>query len=64
MLAPAMNGKMLAHAAPQENIKILRDRGYHFIEPVTGMLACGYEGTGKLASVETIIEKTTTIFDA
>lgn len=64
MLAPAMNGKMLEHAATQENIKILRDRGYHFIEPVTGMLACGYEGTGKLAPVETIIEKTTTIFDA
>lgn len=56
MLAPAMNGKMLAHAATQANMQILVERGYHFIEPDQGMLACGYEGKGKLASVESIIE--------
>lgn len=57
MLASAMNGKMLAHAATQANIEILRSRGYHFIEPQHGMLACGYEGPGKLAAVETIIQE-------
>lgn len=56
MIAPAMNGKMLAHAATQANIEILKQRGYHFIEPDSGMLACGYEGDGKLASVERIVE--------
>ncbi len=56
MVAPAMNGKMLAHAATQQNIHTLIERGYHFIEPDSGMLACGYEGKGKLASVDTIIE--------
>lgn len=56
MVAPAMNGKMLAHAATQANIATLRERGYHFIEPDTGMLACGYEGKGKLAAVETIVQ--------
>jgi phosphopantothenoylcysteine synthetase/decarboxylase len=56
MLAPAMNGKMLEHAATQANIATLRQRGYHFIEPDTGMLACGYEGKGKLAAVEIIVQ--------
>jgi|TARA_B110000967_G_scaffold209757_1_gene267492 phosphopantothenoylcysteine decarboxylase/phosphopantothenate--cysteine ligase len=62
MLAPAMNGKMLAHAATQENIKTLRSRGYHFIEPQSGMLACGYEGAGKLAAVETIVQSVQDFF--
>lgn len=56
IIAPAMNGKMLAHAATQANVQSLKNRGYHFIEPDKGMLACGYEGKGKLASVETIID--------
>lgn len=56
MLAPAMNGKMLAHPATQANLQTLRSRGYHFIEPDSGMLACGYEGEGKLAAVDTIVQ--------
>ena len=56
MLAPAMNGKMLAHSATQGNISLLRKRGYFFIEPQRGQLACGYEGDGKLADVVTIID--------
>ncbi|MFW5883338.1 MAG: flavoprotein [Verrucomicrobiota bacterium] len=56
MVAPAMNGKMLAHAATQANLETLRQRGVAFIEPAEGMLACGYEGHGKLAPVEAIIE--------
>jgi phosphopantothenoylcysteine decarboxylase/phosphopantothenate--cysteine ligase len=64
VLAPAMNGKMLAHAATQENIRTLMERGYHFIDPDQGMLACGYEGRGKLASVATIVDYVTTFFTA
>ncbi len=56
MLAPAMNGKMLNHAATQANIELLRKRGYHFIDPKSGMLACGYEGLGKLADVDVIVQ--------
>lgn len=62
MLAPAMNGKMLAHAATQANLQTLVERGYHFIEPDQGMLACGYEGVGKLASVESIIKYVVSFF--
>ncbi|MGE9289715.1 MAG: flavoprotein [Puniceicoccales bacterium] len=55
LLAPAMNGKMLAHPATQTNLEALRKRGHHFIEPAEGMLACGYEGKGRLAPVDQIL---------
>ena len=55
MIAPAMNGKMYKHPATQRNLKILRDRGVQFTDPVVGELACGYEGMGKLAPVGKII---------
>lgn len=60
MLAPAMNGKMLKHAATQHNISLLRKRGYQFVEPKSGMLACGYEGLGKLADVDVIVQSVKT----
>jgi len=62
MIAPAMNGKMLAHPATQANIQTLRARGCHFIDPQHGMLACGYEGQGKLAAVETIVDSVIALF--
>jgi len=63
ILAPAMNGKMLAHPATQANLRCLKERGYRFIDPVEGMLACGYEGAGKLASVETIVAYVLSFFN-
>jgi phosphopantothenoylcysteine synthetase/decarboxylase len=57
MLAPAMNGKMLAHPATQTNLETLRARGDLIIEPVEGLLACGYEGDGKLAPVADIVRR-------
>lgn len=44
---PAMNVNMYQHPATQANIHVLKQRGHHVMEPVTGMLACGYEGKGK-----------------
>jgi phosphopantothenoylcysteine synthetase/decarboxylase len=57
LIAPAMNGKMLAHPATVRNFETLEKRGNHILETVEGMLACGYEGKGKLAPVETIFER-------
>jgi phosphopantothenoylcysteine decarboxylase len=57
LLAPAMNGKMWTHPATQANIATLRARGVHFIGPEEGMLACGYEGIGRLWPVEGIVVK-------
>ncbi len=51
-----MNGKMYEHEAVQKNLEIVKGRGVEIIEPVVGELACGYEGLGKLASIETIAE--------
>jgi phosphopantothenoylcysteine decarboxylase len=54
--APAMNGKMWQHPAVQENCAKLSKRGVIFIGPEKGLLACGYEGIGRLWSVEKICE--------
>ena len=57
VLAPAMNGKMWLHPATQANVKLLISRGVEFIGPDQGMLACGYEGLGRLWPVEKIVER-------
>jgi phosphopantothenoylcysteine synthetase/decarboxylase len=54
LIAPAMNGKMWAHPATQENVEKLKARGVEFIGPEEGMLACGYEGLGRLWKVNEI----------
>ena len=55
LVAPAMNGKMWEHPATQQNVATLRRRGVEFIGPEEGMLSCGYEGVGRLMSVEKIV---------
>ena len=54
LVAPAMNGKMLEHPATQANLRMLESRDVKIVQPQAGMLACGYEGIGKLAPVEEI----------
>jgi len=54
LIAPAMNGKMWQHAATQAHVAILKARGAEFIGPDQGVLACGYEGLGRLWPVEAI----------
>jgi phosphopantothenoylcysteine synthetase/decarboxylase len=61
LIAPAMNGKMWQHPATQKNVETLRGFGAQFVEPASGMLACGYEGVGRLAEVETILEAVATL---
>jgi phosphopantothenoylcysteine synthetase/decarboxylase len=57
LVAPAMNGKMWLHAATQANVKILQSRGAEFIGPEKGLLACGYEGIGRLWDIDKIVQK-------
>lgn len=54
LIGPAMNGKMWEHAATQQNVETLKARGAEFIGPEEGMLACGYEGVGRLWNVADI----------
>jgi phosphopantothenoylcysteine decarboxylase/phosphopantothenate--cysteine ligase len=57
LLAPAMNVHMYAHPIVQENMRKLSGLGYGFVEPAEGYLACGYEGKGRLADPEDIVEE-------
>ncbi|MFL6514905.1 MAG: flavoprotein [Chthoniobacterales bacterium] len=54
LIAPAMNGKMWEHPATQQNVATLKSRAVEFIGPEEGMLACGYEGLGRLWKVDDI----------
>jgi phosphopantothenoylcysteine synthetase/decarboxylase len=56
MFAPAMNDRMYLNPVIQDKIRYLREKGYHFIDPVEGHLACGREGIGHLAPLDRIIE--------
>lgn len=57
LVAPAMNGKMWTHPATEGHVETLRQRGVDFIGPEEGLLACGYEGIGRLWPVEGIVER-------
>lgn len=54
--APAMNGKMWLHPATVHNVSLLRSRGVRFLGPEEGLLACGYEGIGRLWPVAEIFQ--------
>lgn len=56
MMAPAMNHAMWGHPATQENLARLRTRGITTVGPADGNMACGEEGTGRLAEVPDIVE--------
>jgi len=57
LIAPSMNIHMYENPILQENIRKLKRLGYHFMEPVEGYLACGYEGKGRLPEPQDIVEK-------
>jgi len=50
LLVPAMNVRMWLHKATQNNLENLLDYGYKFIGPVSGEMACGEYGEGKMSS--------------
>lgn len=57
LVAPAMNTGMWENAAVQQNVKTLRARGVEIVAPVSGHLACGDNGAGKLEDVAVIAER-------
>lgn len=56
LIAPAMNTHMWNNPIVQDNIEKLKRYGYIIIEPVSGHLACGYNGSGKLAEPSVIVD--------
>jgi phosphopantothenoylcysteine decarboxylase/phosphopantothenate--cysteine ligase len=57
LVAPAMNVEMWAHPATRENVRRLRERGVHFIDPEEGYLACRTVGAGRLAEPADIVQR-------
>lgn len=57
IICPAMNTNMYDSDENQNNLAILKSRGFIIIEGVSGRLACGDIGKGKLAPVEDIVSE-------
>src|SRR5690349_22979675 len=55
IVCPAMHTEMWEHAAVQDNLATLRSRGVHIVDPESGRLAGGDEGTGRLADPARIV---------
>jgi len=54
VVAPAMNPRMWQNPATQANVEILKERGFLFAGPDSGVVACHDEGRGRLADLRTI----------
>lgn len=63
LLCPSMNVNMWKNPIVQGNVNILRTNGFYIIPPTSGMLACGYEGEGRLAHVEDIYNEIQNFFN-
>lgn len=61
IIAPAMNCNMWKNPIIQQNLSKLN---VEILEPESGYLACGYEGKGRLCSLDKIFDKTVEILNA
>ena len=57
LICPAMNPNMWNHPATQKNLKTIKSYGDHILDPTNGVVACGDEGSGKLATPADILTK-------
>jgi phosphopantothenoylcysteine decarboxylase / phosphopantothenate---cysteine ligase len=57
LIAPAMDAGMYDHSATQANVKILTERGVHFVGPMPGHLASGLVGLGRMSEPEDILSE-------
>jgi phosphopantothenoylcysteine decarboxylase/phosphopantothenate--cysteine ligase len=61
LLAPAMNTRMWEAPVVQANVEKLRQWGTHIIGPVSGRLACGTVGPGRMSEPADILQAATKI---
>ncbi len=56
-VAPSMDMDMLKHPSTQKNIETLRAHGNHILDPVSGELASGLSGKGRMAEPGDIVKE-------
>lgn len=56
LVAPAMNTQMYENPVVQDNLKKLEHYGMELIQPVSGHLACGDSGMGKMVEPEVMLQ--------
>jgi phosphopantothenoylcysteine decarboxylase/phosphopantothenate--cysteine ligase len=56
VVAPAMHSGMWEHPATQTNIATLAERGVRIVGPVSGSLAAGDDGMGRMSEPEDILD--------
>jgi len=55
LICPAMNPRMWENPIVQANVEKLKERGYQFVEPGEGKMACDDWGRGRLAEPSEIL---------
>lgn len=63
LIAPAMHSNMWTNPATQDNVRVLRERGVHVLDPDTGALGSGDSGIGRLVDPEVIAKKALALLD-
>jgi phosphopantothenoylcysteine decarboxylase/phosphopantothenate--cysteine ligase len=61
LIVPAMHPEMWNDEATKSNVKILRARGYHVMDPDTGALTSGDVGQGRFPETSRILEEFNTV---
>jgi phosphopantothenoylcysteine decarboxylase/phosphopantothenate--cysteine ligase len=54
VMAPAMNCDMWQKPSVVRNVQVLREDGFHIVDPQEGWLSCRKEGVGRMAEPESI----------
>ncbi len=64
LICPTMDGEMMNAPATAHNLKLLKSRGFHLLEPEEGYLASGLTGKGRLPEPDDIVAHIETLLDA
>ncbi len=57
LVAPAMDGDMYQNLATQANVRLLKERGIHFVGPDSGHLASGMSGVGRMSPPQEVLNQ-------
>ncbi len=63
LIAPAMDLNMYAHAATQDNLRLLASRGVYSVGPAEGRLASGKSGKGRMVDPQVIFDAICQVID-